>query len=269
MKKIIGSIVVYHPKMDKLKKTIETFLDAYDNSEVYIWDNSCLDTLQAQLLSLYPLRVIYKKSSGNIGYGRGNNGVFESLSQPFDYFCILNPDLEIPSHSIKSLVQFMESHPQYGLVSGAIKGPDGAPHDVHKLLPSFFDYIMTLAKRFLKIKTTEEPLYKNLPKTPFSLPIMSGCFMFFTKDHYKELNGFDDRFFLYFEDYDLSLRSFLAEKSVIIPTIPIVHGWARDSHKNTKLFFIQAKSGFQFYAKWGFLSFFPRKVNSAKSIPKF
>ena len=95
---------------------------------------------------------------------------------------------------------------------------------------------------------------------------MSGCFMLFTRKHFQELNGFDDRFFLYFEDYDLSLRSFLTQKSIILPAVPIIHGWARDSHKNSKLFFVQVKSGFQFYIKWGFTSRLARQVNAQTQV---
>lgn len=263
MKTVIGSIVVFNPKLDVLKTTISTFLTSSPDAKVYIWDNSPEDKVSSTLLKEFSGQLHYYKSPGNLGYGRGHNEIFKRVAEPFDYFCILNPDLEIPPETIPTLVNYLDSHPTLGLASCLIKGTDGAIHEVHKLLPSFWDYIYSLALRFLKVQQPLQNLVAPRSKGgPFALPILSGCFMFFSKDHYKEISGFDDSFFLYFEDYDISLRSFLKGKSIILPNVHVVHKWARDSHRNWRLFWIHLKSGLRFYYKWGLGSKLAKKVNS-------
>lgn len=268
--KIIGSIVVFNPKKDVLFKTIKTFLEAYENAEVYVWDNSLTaNTVRSDLRAHFPQRVTFATSGENLGYGTGNNHVFELVKiQAFDYFCILNPDLEIPRETISYLITFMENHPQYGLATGSIQDPNGQIQEVHKLLPTFYDYVLLLTKRLLKknVDITNSDYYFSMPSHQFSLPIISGCFMLFRKSHFEELKGFDESFFLYFEDYDLSLRSYLSKKSIILPEVKIIHHWARDSHKSLKLFMVQLVSGIRFYRKWGFTSSFPKKINSQATI---
>lgn len=264
--KIIASIVVFNPKINILVKTIQSFLDDYDNSQVYVWDNSEVTNSLKKSLNTYFTENVFLITDGkNLGYGIGNNRVFENIkNQEFEYFCILNPDLEIPAGSIRTLTDFMEKHQSYGLATGLIQDLSGNIQKVHKLIPSFYDYVTVLAKRFLLKINAETTSNDNFeyPSHNFSLPIISGCFMFFRKSHFQELKGFDKHFFLYFEDYDLSLRSYLLQKSVILPEVKIIHHWARDSHKKIKLFLIQFKSGIYFYKKWGFKSTFSKKINN-------
>lgn len=269
MPKVVGSIVVFNQKIPVIRRTIETFLASAPSAEVYIWDNSKTDLISQDLKRIFPSHVHYLKSPENSGYGRGNNSVFDQLSYDFDYFCILNPDLEIPQATIPQLISYLEEHPQLGLISGTVQGDEGKVHEVHKLLPSFSHYLKTILYRLLKKPMQEQTLVadKVAQGAPYRLPILSGCFLFFKQSHYKELNGFDDRFFLYFEDYDLTLRSFMMNKSIVLPDAKIIHKWARESHRRWKLFFAHMKSGMQFYAKWGFSNKFPSQVNAKATQP--
>lgn len=262
MKKAIGSIVVFNPNISVLKKTIETFLKSPLSHKVYIWDNSSEDKISAFLKSEFAEKIVYIQSPANFGFGRGHNEVFRRIDENYDYFIILNPDLEIPDETIEQLTTYLENNPEKGLVTGIIKGVDGQVHQVHKYLPSFSAYISSLIKRFMKgdQSTTGESI-DLIRQEPYSLPILSGCFMLFTKSHFQELKGFDDRFFLYFEDYDLTLRSYLMKKSVIVPSATIVHKWERGSSKNKRLFLIHIISGLKFYLKWGFTNRLSKKVN--------
>lgn len=265
MSKVVGSIVVYNPKISVISKTIETFLASVPAAEVFIWDNSETDRISKDIKKLFPSQVHYLKSPINSGYGRGNNAVFNQIPFNFDYFCVLNPDLEIPRESIPQLVSYMDTHSHLGLATGIIQGVDGAVHEVHKLLPTFADYVTVIYNRLLGRPRVNKIHVAPRVKMgqPFSLPVLSGCFLFFRRDHFQELKGFDERFFLYFEDNDITLRSFLQNKSIVLPDVKIIHRWARESHLRWKLFFAHMKSGLQFYAKWGFTSSLASKVNKS------
>lgn len=254
MKKIVGSIVIFNPKINLLFEAIESFLASYSNSEVYVWDNSPKDLVSLILKERFSDKVKYNSFFRNLGFGKGHNHNFRlalSLSS-FDYFCVINPDLIIPPETIPSLIRLSEMKPNYGLFSGNIYGVDNVIHNVHKRFPTFKSYVLEQINRLFKTNffmvenfSVQVPIEKN----PTKVPILSGCFLFFTKEHYLELNGFDEDFFLYFEDYDITYRSYLMNKSLVDPKIKIIHHWQRDSHKSNKLKFVHIKSGLLFYWK--------------------
>lgn len=263
MNQVIGSIVTFNPNWELLEKTIRTFLAGTDNALIVVWDNSPADLISSRLAE-FGEQVRYHLSPGNFGYGKGNNQVFQRYHEQADFFCVLNPDLEIPRPSMPALLDFMRHHPQWGLVVGSICSPQGTTDPVHKLLPSFLRYAVDFAcRKFLGVQIDKETnlVFLKLGEKPSRLPILSGCFMLFTGEHYKELGGFDERFFLYFEDWDVSLRSFLLGKSLILPQVRIQHSWGRQSHKKMAIFLIHLRSAFTFYRKWGFRARLPNLVN--------
>lgn len=261
MQKINGSIVTYNPDWLPLKEAIESFLLINPTCEIQIWDNSPDTALKERLKASFSERVFYRHSLKNIGFGAGHNHNFK-VSEG-SYFCILNPDIKMEPQALKDLIDFGESNPSVGLLSCTILNQDHSHQLVHKFLPSFYHYISLIARRLLKLKTLEDhhTMY-DFNKTTSRLPLLSGCFMLFKSEHYKELKGFDERFFLYFEDYDISLRSFLMGKSIILNQVSVVHIWQRGSHKKFKLFMTHLISGLKFYAKWGFTSSFANKINA-------
>lgn len=252
MKKVIGSIVTYNPKMELLTEAIESFLSSYDHSIVYIWDNSENDQISNHLKSQFQDRIHYYTHHKNYGFGFSHNQNFKLCKNlNFDYFCIVNPDVIIPKNTIPQFVSLAELNPSYGLFSGLIYGTDGALHLVHKKLPTFKSYVFDQINKTLGTRLPVDDFTFPITKTdkPVSIPILSGCFLFLTKSHYDELGGFDNKIFLYFEDYDISYRSYIKGKSLVDPSICIIHHWQRDSHRSIKLKLIHIRSGLYFYWK--------------------
>ncbi|WP_413578501.1 glycosyltransferase [Bdellovibrio sp. HCB290] len=251
---VVGSVVIFNPSWVLLEATIRTFLTSCPESQIVVWDNSPIDKT-SEKLKVFGRKVTYIKSLANVGYGKGHNSVFNYIKGNCDFFAILNPDLEIPEMSMGMLLNYMQEHPRYGLASASIFGLDGKPHAVHKPAPTIWRYLRILLGRKFKCialsKEIENPFFP-LPEQPIEVPLVSGCFMLFRSNHYKDLGGFDEAFFLYFEDYDISLRSFNAGKSIVIPHVKIFHNWERASHKRFNLLTIHIKSAWKFYTKWGF-----------------
>jgi GT2 family glycosyltransferase len=84
------------------------------------------------------------------------------------------------------------------------------------------------------------------------VPFAQGSFLVIQTDLYKQLKGFDDRFFMYMEDADLCKR--VNEVSVVryFPDTAVVHKWEKGSHKSMKLFKIHLQSMYRYFKKWGF-----------------
>lgn len=266
MKNITGSIVLYQTPWEDLSVVIDTFLAATEEANIFIWDNSPTARLGDKLQQKYGHLVSYNHSPENIGYGSGHNKNFD-LSHS-EYFCILNPDIRIQKDTMNVLVDFLVRYPKYGLVTCLIKNTDGTLQNVHKPMFSFKTYIGRALKKFLKAppseKDNESFLVKNSDIT--FLPMLSGCFLLFTSEHFKELKGFDERFFLYFEDYDLSLRSFMQDKSAVLHSTHVIHRWQRASHRSQKLFWIHMMSGIKFFSKWGFSGRLCRTINAKAEL---
>lgn len=259
MKKIIGSLVLYNTQWEDLKIAVDSFFFSAPEAELHIWDNSPDTTLGNKLQADFGHRIRYKHSPQNIGYGSGHNQNFKNSQG--EYFCILNPDIVMSAATLPSLVRFTEANPKIGLVSCLIKSVDGSPQEVHKLMPSFKDYVVNTLRRFLKLQENQSQWQLVVTRKVAQYPMMSGCFMFFTRSHFEELQGFDEQFFLYFEDYDISLRSFLLEKSAVVQDIAIIHKWQRASHKHWKSFLTHSQSGLKFFNKWGFSSKTASRIN--------
>ncbi|MGB5840812.1 MAG: glycosyltransferase family 2 protein, partial [Brucella anthropi] len=82
-------------------------------------------------------------------------------------------------------------------------------------------------------------------------PIVSGCFMFFRSATLKNTGGFSDRFFLYFEDFDLSLRSRQTVDTAYVPTIRVIHAGGHASKKGLWHIKTFIRSAITFYAIHG------------------
>lgn len=82
-------------------------------------------------------------------------------------------------------------------------------------------------------------------------PIVSGCFMLFRTEVLKKLGGFDPRYFLYFEDYDLSLRTHDVARVAYVPSVRVIHHGGGASRKGFAHIRMFAASAFKFYNRFG------------------
>ena len=86
---------------------------------------------------------------------------------------------------------------------------------------------------------------------PFEVPFAQGSFLVVRTELFRQLGGFDERFFLYMEDADLCRRVNQVSKLWYCPDATVIHKWERGSHKNKKLFRIHVKSMISYFYKWG------------------
>ena len=88
---------------------------------------------------------------------------------------------------------------------------------------------------------------------PFDMLVASGCFMFARTKALEKEHGFDQRFFLYFEDNDLSRRIREQGRIVLLPAKSVIHYWNRTSRKSKKVLFIMLRSARKYFFKWSFM----------------
>lgn len=257
MKYISVSIVLFHNEIEQILKVIKPLLKIeWINISVFLIDNSNDDNLKG--LSTIDSKIKYIRSHKNLGYGAAHNvAIQNSISNGCDYHIILNPDIEFESNVIKELYNFMELNREVGNVMPKIIYPNGSIQYLCKLLPTPFDLIFRRFfpfKTFIKNRTDKYELrftkYENIMK----VPVTSGCFMFLRISRIIECGSFDERYFMYLEDFDFCRR---IEKNVFYPKVEVIHHYAKDSYRSFRMLFYHIRSAIQYFNKWGW--FFDKK----------
>src|SRR5690606_26243677 len=97
----------------------------------------------------------------------------------------------------------------------------------------------------------------------------SGCFTLLNLEAVKEVGGYDDRFFMYFEDFDLSRRMHKKYKTIYFPDVSVYHGYEGGANKNFRLFKIFIKSMIAYFNKWGWFFDKERKEINKRTLEQF
>ena len=257
MEKVAASIVVYKTDVKILQRAVESFQSSTLTGKLSIIDNSPTDTLRESSVAW---GAQYFFSSANIGYGKAHNIAMKESLTNTQYHLVLNPDVYFEKDTIQKLYWFMEEHPEAGLVMPRVKDPNGRLQMLCKQLPTplnltsrrFFPTAMW-SKKLNDRYELKNSNYDHVMNVPF----LSGCFMFLSTTALKQIGLFDERFFLYAEDTDLSRRIHQKFETLYFPWAEIFHVHERGSYKNFGLTLHNLKSAAQYFNKWGW--FFDRE----------
>lgn len=253
MVNIAVSIVCYNNMREELIKVISSVLNSRDvNVFLYVVDNSPTDVLR-NLFEDTHIKYVFNNS--NIGFGAGHNiAIRKSIAAGFKYHLVLNPDIYFDPSVLYTIVEYMEQN-EVSLLMPQVVNPDGSIRKVRRRLPTpinifgrFFFPSFLYRQVENRYRTIDIDYHKIC-----SAPFLSGCFMFFRTSELKRLGGFDERYFMYFEDADISRRFYQNSDIVYYPKVSVVHLAHRESHKNVKLLRIHLKSAIQYFNKWGWI----------------
>ena len=196
---------------------------------------------------------------GNVGYGRGHN--LSILAANTDYHLILNPDVTLSPQCLRAGLSYLVKNAAVAALSPAVRDGEGHKQHVCKRYPSVLDFLLrgfapqgikrAFNKRLAHYEMRE--LSEQEPST--DIPIISGCFMLFRTAVLRSVGGFDERYFLYFEDFDLSLRVHEKGALVYLPEMHIIHLGGDTARKGLHHITMFVRSGVRFYNThgWRFL----------------
>lgn len=241
---------IQHARSEELLSS--AYIDIVLNSEKDPALNALVAYCRAQDSSI---EIDLVEGHGNVGYGRGHNLSINRATS--DCHLILNPDVRLTPESLSEGLRFIAQNPEVVALSPAVTDGEGHKQYVCKRYPSVFDFLLrgfapaAIKRRFASRLDRYE--MRDLPEQQPStdIPIISGCFMLFRTEALHAVGGFDERYFLYFEDFDLSLRVHGKGCLVYLPSMHIVHLGGNSARKGLRHIGMFARSGLRFYSTHG------------------
>lgn len=200
----------------------------------------------------FPVKII--RNINPLGFGANHNQAF--LQSTGRYYCVVNPDIRMNGDPFMQLIACL-SDASVGVVAPIVLGANGEVEDSARRFPSPFKI---LCKVFGGCKGGD---YWMADK-PFYPDWVGGMFMLFPRGVYEQLGGFDQRYFLYYEDVDICARLRLRGYEVLLCTdANVIHEAQRSSHRNLRYLRWHLTSMMRF-----FLSLAYWKLNFSKVISK-
>ncbi len=158
------------------------------------------------------------------GFGANHNAAFAYSDAP--WFCILNPDIELPINPFPALLAALNGCGA-SLMAPSVVNSRGGPEDSARHFPN----LKQLASKLLGRHDGRYALQPNQGVTPVDW--VAGMFMLFRAEDFEAIGGFDEKFFLYYEDVDICTRLWKTGRSVMVyPQVQVVHDAQRASHKS-------------------------------------
>ncbi|MDA8962037.1 glycosyltransferase [Congregibacter sp.] len=265
------SIVVHNSSLKQLRITLQSLFACIAELEdlvsapvsLALLDNDSTDDyrqevaslvaeLQAQESSAWSLS--FHQSSHNAGFGSGHNQALQDSSDR--YLLILNPDVELAVEALREALLFLNSQPDVMGVNPHCERSDGSREYLCKRYPTVFDLILrglpfsALRARFAARLASYE--YRELDAdAPAEVELLSGACLLCRQSGFTAVGRFDERYFMYFEDFDLSLRLSSRGRLMYLPTMRIVHHGGFAARKGLRHILWFARSAARFFSVHG------------------
>jgi hypothetical protein len=267
------SIVCFSSDEAQLKRTVITLLNASQLSlhhgritaiDLFLVDNGPTAAERQKIESLIAAtaemarpsaRISYCGSGHNIGFGAGHNLTFNATESEFHL--VLNPDVELAAESLQAAFQFMDNHPDCGIIVPAFINQDGEPEYLCKRYPAVLDLLLRgFAPAWLRAIFEQRLAHYEMrdivsDTIVWEPPLISGCFMLMRSSLLDQLKGFDPKYFLYFEDFDFSLRAGALTRLAYVPAVRVTHYGGYAAQKGWRHVWLFIRSAITFFNHYG------------------
>jgi hypothetical protein len=252
--KLSASIVLYNTPEHLLRKPYDSIIESGLAIELILVDNSPVPCIEP---SKFPF-AHYTFTGRNAGYGQGHNIAIREIINSSTYHFVLNPDISFPPETLPTIIEFMDSDVTIGQVMPRVEYPDGEIQYLCKLVPTPWDLLVrrfspSFLKPILKAQRHRFELRETGYQTTIDVPFLSGCFMALRVEGLKKVGLFDERFFMYAEDIDLTRRIAELYRTTYFPSVKITHDHARESYQNHRMLWIHIKNLCIYFNKWGWI----------------
>lgn len=172
----------------------------------------------------YPIRLVENVTPK--GFGANHNAAFRLAKG--EWFCVMNPDIRMPENPYPLLVEEIEQQ-HAAVIAPSVLSPAGQFEDSIRRFPTPF----SLAGKMLGRNDGRYPF--TMDDVTFAPDWVGGMFMLFRTADYRHIGGFDEGFFLYYEDVDICVRLWKAGRCVLAcPKVQVIHDARRASRRNLR-----------------------------------
>ena len=232
------TVSVISHRQGRLVRTLLEDLDRYcaGACEVILTVNAPEDLDLATAGRRNPVTIV--ENAVPRGFAANHNAAFRSVHTP--YFCVINPDVRLKLNPFPVLSSVLEDS-RVGVVAPLVRNSSGAIENSARKFPT----PKILARKALGLNSEPVPCNGSELIEP---DWVGGMFMLFRSDLYRTLGGFDEGYFLYYEDIHLCARLRVAGMRVILePRVEIIHDAQRASHRNLRHAWWHATSILRFF----------------------
>lgn len=246
----VSVIIVNYNTLELTKNTINSVIEKTQGIkyEIILVDNASTDGSIEYFEEKYRNKIIFLKNEENLGFGRANNKGIEIAKGK--YIFLLNSDTSLINNAIKILFKYMERNVNAGVCGGNLYDIDLNPvHSFKKELITLineFDFFKNqIARIFLKKR-----LDFNYRDIPLEVGYITGADMFIRKKALEQSGNFDDDFFMYFEETELTYRiKKLGYKVMSVPEAKIIHLEGKSSVFKEKKIRMFLESKYKYFYK--------------------
>jgi GT2 family glycosyltransferase len=269
------SIVTYRPDLALLDRTLRTLAaslvaareqELMRAANVVMIDNTGTRASAAAVVKLAgdifrdaDVTMNYLHGHANIGYGAAHNLVMHGGNT--HYHLVLNPDVELAADALPRAFRYLGDHAEIGALAPSSRREDGAREYLCKRYPTVLDLALRgfapgplrhlFRKRLDRYEMRDLVDRVVIGETITPIPVMSGSFMFVRRKAIDATGGFDPRFFLYFEDFDWSVRLNRVVRTAYVPSIQVVHHGGGAARKGPRHIAYFLRSAARFFNKHG------------------
>ncbi|MBI5122683.1 glycosyltransferase [Candidatus Roizmanbacteria bacterium] len=246
------SVIIVHYKVKKeLFACIKSIYDSRPKAkfEIIVVDNDDKKIIHSELKKKFP-KVKYVVNR-NRGFGQGNNiGVKHAEGE---YLFFLNPDTNIFSTTIDSLLLFFKKA-KVGMVAPLLLGSNGGPYQQGslELTPQRGWIVLSFLNKLFPKNIISQKYFINswIKEETKEVDVIPGTALMIKKEIFEKVGGFDEKFFLYFEEFDLCKRvRALGYKLYIYPDAKVMHKWGASTKKRSDIDKIFRQSRFYYFKK--------------------
>lgn len=250
--RLTASIVTHDTPPQQLRKALTCLLRS-PAERIFIIDNS--DLPSPEPVALMSDRIEFRHVE-NRGFGAGHNvAIREAVKERDGAHIVMNADVWWDGDVAGKMLSFMEAHQEVGMMAPGVSYPDGSLQYSCRMLPSPLDLA---ASRFLPRIIADRRLNRYYLKShdhslPLNCPYLFGCFLMLRNAALIECGGFDERFFMYPEDIDITRRIHRRWTTLYWPEAQIVHEHARASRRSLRMLGIHMANMVRYFNKWGWI----------------
>ncbi|GHD67469.1 glycosyltransferase family 2 protein [Jeongeupia chitinilytica] len=230
--RISVGLVVYRTPVDALLPLFDLLVATPQVGPVLVFDNGNDAGLR---LAVERRGWRYLSEGRNIGFGSGHNRLVAALGESgCEFHLLVNPDIEWHQNPFPALLAFLDAQPRVAAVMPDVINAAGQRQYLAKAQPTPG---LLLGRRFLPRRWLQAAVARYELQdwdfaAPRCVPVISGCFMLLRGTAFADVGGFDERYFLYLEDYDLCRRLQAQSNEVaIVPAARVIHGHQRASYR--------------------------------------